>query len=365
VRIAIVNDMAMATEALRRVIISVPGYELAWVAYDGAEAVERCQQDTPDLILMDLMMPVMDGVEATRRIMAGTPCGILIVTATIDGHFTKVFEALGAGALDVVQTPVLAGKSQLQGAAALKFKLDAIDRLVSGERGQRHPQGSAPAEAQPDSASSKYLIAIGASAGGPAALAAILSALPRDFPAAIVIVQHMDSQFLPMLAGWLNDQSALPVRIARQGDRPEASAALIAGTNDHLVFTSSQSLAYTQEPLDCCYRPSVDVFFESTARHWKGEAMGILLTGMGRDGARGLRAMRDAGWLTIAQDSATSAVYGMPKAAAELNAAVRILPVNEIANELIQFVTHSSGKRRRKDYAKGSDACQGIGSPRP
>jgi two-component system, chemotaxis family, response regulator WspF len=196
VRIAIVNDMAMAAEVLRRVIISVPGYELAWVACDGAEAVERCQQDRPDLILMDLMMPVMDGVEATRRIMTRTPCGILIVTATIDGHFAKVFEALGAGALDVVQTPVLAGNSQLQGAAALKFKLDAIGRLVSGESGQRHAQGSAQAEAQPDSAPSKCLIAIGASAGGPTALAAILSALPRDFPAAIVIIQHVDPQFV-------------------------------------------------------------------------------------------------------------------------------------------------------------------------
>src|ERR1700686_5834364 len=130
--------MAMAAEVLRRVIISVPGYELAWVACDGAEAVERCQQDTPDLILIDLMMPVMDGVEATRRIMAQNPCGILVVTATLEGHFAKVFEALGAGALDVVQTPFLAGNSPLQGIAALKFKLAAMGRLVSGDSSQKH-----------------------------------------------------------------------------------------------------------------------------------------------------------------------------------------------------------------------------------
>src|SRR3984893_12399259 len=104
-RIAIVNDVAMATEALRRVLAGVPGHQLAWIARDGAEAVERCRQDTPDLILMDLMMPVMDGAEATRRIMAQSPCAILVVTATVDEHFAKVFEALGAGALDVVQTP--------------------------------------------------------------------------------------------------------------------------------------------------------------------------------------------------------------------------------------------------------------------
>lgn len=282
-RIAIVNDVPMATEALRRVLISVPGYRLAWIACDGAEAVEKCKRDTPDLILMDLVMPVMDGVEATRRIMAQSPCGILIVTSTLEGHFTAVFEALGAGALDVVQTPVLAGNSRMQGAAALKFKLEAIGRMVFGEHSATQACSSVAVELRPDAGSSVRLIAIGASAGGPAALASILGSLPRDFPAAIVIIQHVDLQFVPMMASWLNEQSALTVRIARQGDRPQANTALIAGTNNHLVFISSQSLGYTAEPLDCRYRPSVDVFFESTVRHWKSKVAGVLLTGMGRD----------------------------------------------------------------------------------
>ena len=338
-RIAIVNDMPMATEALRRVLMSVPGYRLAWVACDGAEAVEKCRQDTPDLILMDLMMPVMDGVEATRRIMAQSPCGILVVTASVDGHSAKVFGALGAGALDVVQTPVLAGNSPLQGTAALKFKLDTIGRLVSAGSGQKYPRSSALAEPQLVSTSGGRLIAIGASAGGPAALAAILGSLPPDFPAAIVIIQHVDPQFVPTMADWLKQQSALSVRIARQGDRPQANAALIAATSDHLVFMNSQSLGYSPQPRDCCCRPSVDVFFESAVRHWKGELAGVLLTGMGRDGAIGLKAMRDAGCLTIAQDSVTCAVYGMPKAAAELDAAIKILPVDRIAGELIRFAT--------------------------
>src|ERR1700719_2132030 len=149
-RIAIVNDVAIAAEALRRVIMSVPGYRLAWVARDGADAVERCRQDTPDLILMDLMMPVMDGAEATRRIMAQNPCPILIVTATLDGHSAQVFEALGAGALDVVQTPVLAGSGPLQG-AALKFKIEAIGRLVSGDKGHTHLSLSPKSEPTPRS----------------------------------------------------------------------------------------------------------------------------------------------------------------------------------------------------------------------
>ena len=340
-RIAIVNDLAMAAEALRRVLMSVPGYQLAWIAGTGADAVERCRQDTPDLILMDLMMPHMDGVETTRRIMAQTPCAILIVTATVEGQSAKVFEALGAGALDVVQTPVLAGRDQLQGASALKFKIDSIGSLIFRENGQKPPNGVATEELARSSGTRRLLVAIGASAGGPGALAKILGSLPRDFPGAVVIVQHVDAQFVPSMAEWLNDHSGVCVRVARNGDRPQANTALIAGTNDHLVFVDSQSLGYTPEPRDRYYRPSIDIFFESVVRCWRGRAAGVLLTGMGKDGAKGLKAMRDAGCLTIAQDSATCVVYGMPKAAIELDAAAKILPVEAIANGLIEFVSLS------------------------
>lgn len=348
-RIAIVNDTAIAVEGLRRVIIREPAYRLAWVALDGAAAVEQCRQDTPDLILMDLIMPVMDGVEATRRIMNATPCPILIVTGTIDGHSTMIFRALGAGALDVVQTPAL-GNGESGGLAALKFKINTIGRLGIQDDGCKRPAQDGPIEAPVNSNPSNCLIAIGASSGGPVAVAAILSALPRDFPAAIVIVQHVDAQFVPSLATWLNQSSAIPVREARRGDQPQANEALIAGTNDHLVFTNSHSFGYTPEPRDCIYRPSIDIFFKSAVRHWKGDAAGILLTGMGRDGAVGLKAMRDAGSLTIAQNAASSVVYGMPKAAAELNAAARILHVNEIAKEVTNFVTLRTRKLRSNPY---------------
>ncbi len=340
-RIAIVNDLAMAAEALRRVLLSVPGYQLAWIADTGADAVERCRQDTPDLILMDLMMPHMDGVETTRRIMAQTPCAILIVTAAVEGQSAKVFEALGAGALDVVQTPVLAGRDRLQGTSALKFKIDSIASLIFRENGQKPPNSVAAEELARSSGTRRLLVAIGASAGGPGALAKILGSLPRDFPGAVVIVQHVDAQFVPSMAEWLNDHSSVCVRVARNGDQPQANTALIAGTNDHLVFVDSQSLGYTPEPRDRYYRPSIDIFFESIVRCWRGRAAGVLLTGMGKDGAKGLKAMRDAGCLTIAQDSATCVVYGMPKAAIELDAAAKILPVEAIANGLIEFVSLS------------------------
>jgi len=340
-RIAIVNDMTMAVEALRRVIVREPGDRVAWIARDGAEAVTLCKQDTPDLILMDLMMPVMDGVEATRRIMSESPCPILIVTSAMEARSTKVFEALGSGALDAVQTPFLGETGEAAGASALKFKIQKLGSLGAQDKGAVKDARNEPSL---NSDASDYLIAIGASAGGPAALATVLSGLPRQFPGAIVIVQHVDAQFVPSMAEWLNATSAIPVRVARQGDKPQANTALIAGTNDHLQFMNRRSLGYTPEPRDCFYRPSIDVFFQSVVRHWKGKSAGVLLTGMGRDGAKGLKAMRDAGSFTIAQDATSSVVYGMPKAAAELDAAATILPLTEIAKGLITFVKLPTGK---------------------
>jgi two-component system, chemotaxis family, response regulator WspF len=332
-RIAIVNDMLMAREALRRVIAEMAGCSVAWTARDGAEAVKRCAANLPELILMDLFMPVMGGVEATRLIMAQTPCAILVVTGTVEGHTPEVFEALGAGALDAVPTPVLGASGQLGGASTLELKIEQIRRLVSGSA-DRPQNGRLNGRLRLSSTLINPLVVIGASAGGPAALATILSHLPSNFSAPMVIVQHIDAQFAPSMAGWLAQQSALAVRIAYEGDQPAAGMVLIASSNDHLVFLDSSTVGYTAEPRDCFYRPSVDVFFESVASHWKGDVVAVLLTGMGRDGARGLKGLRAAGALTIAQDADSCVVYGMPKAAAELGAAVEILPLQRIASYL-------------------------------
>jgi two-component system response regulator WspF len=340
-RIAIVNDLMMAREALRRVIAEVPDYSLAWIARNGAEAVKRCTEDTPELILMDLIMPVMDGVEATRRIMAQAPCAILVVTATVEGHTPQVFEALGVGALDAVQTPVLEASGQLDGASTLKLKIEKIRQLISRSSDRQH-LGRLNGNLWPKSVPINPLVVIGASAGGPAALATIFRDLPGNFSAPMVIVQHIDAQFAPSMASWLGGQSALAVRIACERDQPVAGAALIASTNDHLIFLDSRTLGYTAEPRDCFYRPSVDVFFESVASHWKGDVVAVLLTGMGRDGARGLKTLRNAGALTIAQNSESCVVYGMPKAAVELDAAVEILPLETIASCLTNSLKSSS-----------------------
>src|ERR1044071_2186736 len=186
-RIAIVNDVIMALEAVRRVVVGTSGHQLTWVALNGEDAVARCASDTPDLILMDLIMPKVDGVEATRRIMASTPCAIVVVTASVEDNSSKVFEAMGAGALDAVNTPVLEQPGAPDGAGALLAKIETIRRLI----GAPPPKAQALAASSADGprAEEADLVVIGASAGGPAALAKILSELPDDFPAPIVIME--------------------------------------------------------------------------------------------------------------------------------------------------------------------------------
>jgi two-component system response regulator WspF len=261
--------------------------------------------------------------------MRKTPCAILVVTASVDGHTAKVFEALGAGALDAVSTPVLGAGGASGGGEALLAKIRMIGHLIEAGR-----YGTVAAESRSRTGSAGALVVIGASAGGPAALATILGGLPKNFRAAIVVVQHVDAQFAPSMASWLNDQSPLPVRTAREGDFPREGTVLLAGRNDHLVFVTSGLLGYQSEPLACVYRPSIDIFFESVALQRRGGVVGVLLTGMGRDGAQGLRTLRNAGALTMTQDRASCSVYGMPKAAVELDAASEILPPHAIALRL-------------------------------
>ena len=336
-KIGIVNDLPLALEALRRVLALRPDHAVIWAARDGAQAISSCARETPDLVLMDLVMPGMDGVEATKHIMAATPCAILVVTASVGANAARVFDAMGYGAIDAVDTPVLGRGDSQEGAAAFLHKIDRIAKLVGTRR------FIPSADTFNDTwiiARRERLVAIGASAGGPAALTAVLSGLPKSFPAAVVIVQHVDERFAQGMAEWLSRDSALPVRVAREGDRPTAGTVLLAATNDHLRFITSDRLGYTPEPRELAYRPSVDVFFASVGAHWSGEAVGVLLTGMGRDGAQGLKTLRDQGHYTIAQDQATSTVYGMPKAAASLGAAVDILPLERIAPRLVDTFRH-------------------------
>lgn len=337
-RIGIVNDLEIALEVLRRVVSSSRDYEVAWIARDGAEAVQKCAQEVPDIILMDLIMPVMNGVEATRQIMQKTPCAILVVTASVGINASMVFEAMGAGALDAAKTPVFGASFQIEGAQPLLNKMAMIGRLIEKPKVKpiaiENLQERFTGDLTP-------LVAIGASTGGPMALAYLLAHLPMNFPAAIAIIQHVDFEFAQGLTEWLSQQSMKKVSIAVPGMRLAPGQIVLAGGKDHLAIARNLHLKYTSEVDETSYCPSVDVFFNSLAAYWPREqasrSTALLLTGMGRDGAAGLKALRDKGWHTIAEDKESCIVYGMPKAAIEMDAAEEILPLNKIAPSLINF----------------------------
>lgn len=332
-KIAIVNDVLLITEALRRVLANTQEHEVIWTASSGEQAIQFCTENRPDLILMDLIMPGMDGVEATRQIMQQTPCAILIVTASPEDNTSMVFRALGAGALDVTATPVLSGSAAAD--ATLLAKIKTVGKLITADQ---PANGIAGRPAVPPAASSQHdidtLVAIGASTGGPIALARILRSWQPPANATAVIVQHIDQAFSSSFANWLASQIDFPVDVVEDGSQLLQGRILLAKTNDHVTLDSTFRLRYRAKPVNYPYRPSIDVFFHCVAQQWKKKAVGILLTGMGRDGAAGLLAMRKAGHLTIAQDQETSAVYGMPRAAAETGAAKMILPLEKIGTML-------------------------------
>ncbi len=341
-RVAIVNDQRLAMEALRRVVLSDPTHEIAWTAVDGEEAVQCCVRDRPDVILMDLVMPVTNGAEATRRIMQQSPCPVLVVTATVSGNYSLVCEALGHGAYDAVCTPTLGDRSPAEAGATLLAKLTSVDKIQHqlDTSAAKSPMQRSPAVTEKSIKSGPLpLVAIGASTGGPQALERILSNWPDNFPAAVVVVQHVGADFAESLVQWLGDKSSMKIRAVEQGDAPQAGTVLVAATNNHLVIRKDHTLAYVAEPLECPYRPSVDAFFHSLADHWPQPSTAMVLTGIGRDGAKGLLTLRSQGWHTIAQDEESSIVYGMPKAAAEIDAAVKILPINKIADHVANHLS--------------------------
>ncbi len=334
IRVGLVNDVRLALEVLRRIVVSLPHAEVAWIAENGQEALEKCSANRPDLVLMDLIMPVMDGVEATRQIMQLCPCPILVVTATVSGNCDKVFEALGHGAVDAVNTPILGRDGNLQGGDDLIRKIRDIVRLRCGQAAgleARPLEPPAVTGTSPHSAPhTTPLLVIGASTGGPQALAEVLKQLDEPLTYAVVIVQHLDQWFVPGLVEWLSRETGTSLAAIEPGQRPAIGTIHVACTSDHLVLTARGDFQYVREPADHVYRPSVDVFFHSLIRARVPAGVALLLTGMGRDGAAGMLALQQAGWQTIAQDQATSVVWGMPRAAVQLGAAQLVLPLGEI-----------------------------------
>lgn len=328
--------IALANPRLVRTIeraLAQSEHELLWSTQSAPEALRRALSECPELVLVGIDMSEMTAADLTRRLLARGRTIVMLVANQRDAAISPIYEAMGAGALDVLalaEHGTSAAETQL-----VLGKLRTASRLLGGS--SANLEAVDPRVASPTRARPPPLIALGASTGGPQALLTILSALPVHTSAAVVIVQHVDAEFSQGLATWLEQGSGLPVAVARPGASPSAGTVLLAGTTEHLVLSAGGTFRYTAEPRDLAHRPSVDVLFESLARHWRGAAAAALLTGMGRDGAAGLDKLRKAGWLTFAQDEASSVVYGMPKAAVQLGAAMKVLAPEGIAVELALF----------------------------
>lgn len=341
-RIAIVNDMVMAVEVLRRVISEFSPHEIAWTALDGKEAVELCAKDPPDLILMDLVMPLLDGAEATQIIMNNHPCAILIVTASVEGNLTKVFQAMGYGALDVTRTPPLGLHFTPEGAQALIQKIATIERFIGKNPS---PQITPPKDEEKVLCTSNRMVLIGASTGGPLAIQSILSKLCLSFSAPIVVLQHMDIHFVPSFVEWLQSQIDLPVLTARENESPQPGHVYIAGKEEHLTFSKKEQFTYTPFPRESVYTPSIDALFSSSANNLSQCGTALLLTGIGHDGAQGLYQLKEKGWETIVENPETCVIREMPQTAIKLNASSQVLNQAQIADWLNEKYSNSALKQ--------------------
>ncbi|MBI3071535.1 MAG: chemotaxis response regulator protein-glutamate methylesterase [Deltaproteobacteria bacterium] len=335
IRVLVVDDSMFMRNAIQRILGGTPDVEVVGFAVDGVEAVEKCVALRPDVITMDVKMPRKDGVAATREIMAVCPTPILMLSAFTQAGAQATVEALSAGAVDFLPKPsgeVSTDLAELAADLTNKVRIVAKSRIRMLGAVVRLPAGPAT---QRRVRAALSIVGIGVSTGGPSALAQIIPRLPNDFLSAIAIVQHMPGHFTEALARELSARSDIAVREARSGDQLEPGVALIAPGGYHMKFDAAGRVRLDQSAEVNGCRPSVDVMFQSLARVFGAAVTGVILTGMGRDGALGLRAIRDAGGETIAQDEESSVVYGMPRAAIEANAATRVLPLDDIADFLV------------------------------
>ncbi|HET9554659.1 MAG TPA: chemotaxis-specific protein-glutamate methyltransferase CheB [Anaeromyxobacteraceae bacterium] len=330
IRVLVADDSELFRELLSRVIAADPGFDVVAVAADGNAAAALARTLKPDVITMDLNMPDADGFSGIARIMADTPTPILVLTA--NRAEVVGFKALSLGALDIVEKPSASANLDEYG-AQIRSRL----RLLAGVKVIRHLRGlRAQRAVAPLHGSRTELVVIGASLGGPRALAALLKALPASFRAPIAIVQHIADGFTEGLAGWLQQEARLEVREARDGDALRPGVALLAPSGRHLVVGEGVARLSDTAPVDT-FKPSVTPLFVSAARSYAGRACGVILTGMGRDGALGMKTLKEAGAHTLAQDEATSAVFGMPKAAIDLGCVDRVLPLDDIPRALVEL----------------------------
>jgi two-component system chemotaxis response regulator CheB len=352
IRVLIVDDSAFVRNALKEILESDPGIEVMAVAADPYIAVERIRHEIPDVITLDVEMPRMDGLTFLEKLMSQHPIPVVICSTLTEKGSEVAFAALQKGAVEVITKPKLGAKEFFEESRATICDIvkSAAQARVRNRRPLAASTQSPPPKLTADAVLAKpssnamiqtteKVVVVGASTGGTEALTAFLQGMPIDCPG-IVIVQHMPELFTARFAERLNSICQITVKEAANQESVLRGQALIAPGNTHLLLKRSGARYFvevTSGPLVSRHRPSVDVLFRSAARYAGANAVGVIMTGMGDDGARGMLEMKEAGAHNIAQDEASCIVYGMPAEAVKLSAVHRIMPLGQIAGEVVRF----------------------------
>ncbi len=343
-RVLVAEDSVVCREMLVALLQSANGLQVVGTARNGAEAVRLVRRLKPDVVAMDVFMPEVDGLEATRQIMSEMPCPIVMVSSRLSGNEQGLtFDALQAGALSILHKPTADDPPELHEALISEIILMSEVKVVrrwnrSVQRNGQHVHWSTPRPAQRTGKSKIQLVAMAASTGGPGALATILGGLPADFPVPILVVQHVTTGFGEGLVRWLDQQTPLKVRLGQSASEPTAGEVLVAPDHCHMGVNQMGLISLSKKHARDTSCPSANHLFHSVAQIYGATAIGVILTGMGSDGADGLHAMRELGAFTLAQDKETSVVFGMPAVAIELGAAAQVEPIGRIAGVLVSLV---------------------------
>ena len=338
IRVMVVEDSPVIQHLLGFIIGADPRLEVCGTFPSGEAAIEAIPQLRPDVISMDIRLPGMDGLEATRIIMSRHPTPIVVIASAVeDGSLRISMSALRAGALAVVEKPAgFAHSDHAAIADTIRTQLYIMSQVPVIRRRDYAPRTASAAAAGERRPGAPVMAAIVASTGGPAALARVLSGLPADFPLPILVVQHMGPAFMAGFAAWLDGIVPLPVAIASHGQVPLPGHVHVAPGDEHLSLGADSTLRLGRQPPVNSQRPSGTVLFQSMARVLGPRGLGVLLTGMGEDGAEGMLAMRRAGAATITEDASTAVVYGMPATAVKLGASGLSLPLDRIADAMLR-----------------------------
>ncbi|MGD1949929.1 MAG: chemotaxis-specific protein-glutamate methyltransferase CheB [Leptolyngbyaceae cyanobacterium] len=351
IRVLVVEDSPIALAILKKILNSSSEIEIVGTARTGIEGLALIPDTQPDVICTDFFMPQMNGLEFTSQVMLHHPLPILVVSASVqeeeDTH--RIFQLLEAGAVDILPKPRAGLDTEnILLKQALINKIKVLSGVKVFKKKQQHSshqkQFNLNNKLEPSIKLSNRpkILAVGASTGGPLALQSLLASFPANFPLPILCVQHISLGFLQGLIDWLAESSYLSIQIPQAGERPKPGVIYFPPERQHLEIDHEGRFVHSQSPPIDGHRPSVTTLFKSIAQFYGRRTIGILLTGMGRDGADGMKAINDAGGLTIAQDEATSVVFGMPKEAIALGAAQNILPIQSIGPTVVNIVQQLS-----------------------